>query len=77
VTRGSAHIHGADRIWFRRFAGEPPERLFGDVDFSTMADLAARGADLEKVQRTSSSGSRMMISPGSSSTRACSFRAGR
>jgi uncharacterized damage-inducible protein DinB len=47
-----AHVYGADRIWFRRFVGEPPERLFGDADVATMADLAARWAELEKTQRT-------------------------
>ena len=47
-----AHIYGADRIWFRRFAGEAPERLFGDGDFATTVDLGASWADLVKTQRT-------------------------
>jgi uncharacterized damage-inducible protein DinB len=47
-----AHIHGADQIWFSRFAGGAPGRLLGDADFATMADLRTRWGDLEKTQRT-------------------------
>ena len=47
-----AHVYGADRIWFGRFAGAPAERLHGDADFPTMAMLRARWDDLEKTQRT-------------------------
>jgi uncharacterized damage-inducible protein DinB len=47
-----AHVYGADRIWFDRFAGAPPRRLPNDSDFASMADLRARWDDLEKTQRT-------------------------
>jgi uncharacterized damage-inducible protein DinB len=46
-----AHIYGADRIWLARWKGSSPDRLWGDRDFATMADLRAGWDALEAEQR--------------------------
>ena len=34
-----AHIYGADRVWFERWKGGSPARLYGDADFASLAEL--------------------------------------
>ena len=46
-----AHVYGADSIWLTRWKGESPKRLYGDADFTSMADLRARWDTLEAEQR--------------------------
>jgi uncharacterized damage-inducible protein DinB len=46
-----AHLFGADRIWLTRWKGESPTRLYGDADFTSMADLRSRWDTLEAEQR--------------------------
>lgn len=46
-----AHIYGADHIWLARWKGSSPERLLGDGDVASMADLRARWDALEVEQR--------------------------
>ena len=46
-----AHIYGADETWLRRWKGESPDRLLGDSDFASMADLRARWDVFEAEQR--------------------------
>ncbi len=46
-----AHIYGADWVWLTRWKGESPKRLYGDADFTSMADLRARWDALEVDQR--------------------------
>jgi uncharacterized damage-inducible protein DinB len=46
-----AHIYGADRIWLARWSGSSPDRLWGDADFASMADLRATWDGLEAEQR--------------------------
>jgi len=46
-----AHLYGADRVWLTRWKGESPPRLYGDADFSSMADLRSRWDTLEAEQR--------------------------
>ena len=46
-----AHMYGADRVWLTRWKGESPKRLYGDADFSSMADLRSRWDTLEAEQR--------------------------
>jgi uncharacterized damage-inducible protein DinB len=46
-----AHIYAADRVWLTRWKGESPKRLYGDADFTSMADLRAQWDALEAEQR--------------------------
>ena len=46
-----AHIFAADSIWLTRWRGESPKRLYGDADFTSMADLRSRWDTLEAEQR--------------------------
>jgi uncharacterized damage-inducible protein DinB len=46
-----AHVYGADRVWLTRWKGESPKRLYGDADFTSMADLRAGWDALEAEQR--------------------------
>jgi uncharacterized damage-inducible protein DinB len=46
-----AHVYGADSIWLTRWKGESPKRLYGDADFTSMADLRSRWDTLEVEQR--------------------------
>jgi len=46
-----AHVYGADRLWLARWKGESPERIYGDADFASMADLRASWDALEAEQR--------------------------
>lgn len=46
-----AHIYAADSIWLTRWKGESPKRLYGDADFTSMADLRSRWDTLEAEQR--------------------------
>ena len=46
-----SHVYGADRVWLTRWKGESPKRLYGDADFTSMADLRARWDTLEAEQR--------------------------
>ena len=46
-----AHVYGADRLWLARWKGESPKRIYGDVDFASMADLRASWDALEAEQR--------------------------
>jgi uncharacterized damage-inducible protein DinB len=46
-----AHIYGADHAWLRRWQGSSPERLLGDADFASMAQLRTRWDALETDQR--------------------------
>ena len=46
-----AHIYGADNVWLTRWKGSSPNRLLGDADFASMADLRARWDALEAEQR--------------------------
>ena len=46
-----AHMYGADSIWLTRWKGESPKRLYGDADFTSMADLRSRWDTLEAEQR--------------------------
>jgi uncharacterized damage-inducible protein DinB len=46
-----AHMYGADRVWLTRWKGESPKRLYGDADFTSMADLRSHWDTLEAEQR--------------------------
>ena len=46
-----AHVYGADSIWLTRWKGESPKRLYGDADFTSMADLRSHWDTLEAEQR--------------------------
>src|SRR4029450_8749167 len=46
-----AHIYAADAVWLTRWKGESPKRLFGDADFTSMADLRQKWDALEAEQR--------------------------
>jgi uncharacterized damage-inducible protein DinB len=46
-----AHIYAADAVWLTRWKGESPTRLFGDADFTSMADLRQKWEALEAEQR--------------------------
>src|SRR6185503_16511122 len=46
-----AHIYGADNIWLTRWKGSSPNRLWGDADFTSMAELRAKWDALEAEQR--------------------------
>ena len=46
-----AHMFAADSIWLTRWKGESPKRLYGDADFTSMADLRTRWDALEAEQR--------------------------
>ena len=46
-----AHIYGADRIWLARWKGESPTKLYGDGDFTSLADLRTKWDALESEQR--------------------------
>jgi Uncharacterized protein conserved in bacteria len=46
-----AHIYAADAVWLTRWKGESPKRLFGDADFTSMADLRQKWDALETEQR--------------------------
>lgn len=46
-----AHLYAADAIWLTRWKGTSPNRMPGDADFATMADLRARWDLLEAEQR--------------------------
>ena len=46
-----AHMYGADTIWLTRWRGTSPNRIPGDADFSSMADLRATWDALESEQR--------------------------
>src|SRR4030095_13282822 len=46
-----AHIYAADAVWLTRWKGESPKRLFGDADFTSMADLRQKRDALESERR--------------------------
>ena len=46
-----AHIYGADNVWLTRWKGSSPNRLWGDADFTSMAELRAKWDALEAEQR--------------------------
>ena len=46
-----AHIYGADRIWLARWKGAAPTKLYGDADFSSLADFRTQWDELEAEQR--------------------------
>jgi uncharacterized damage-inducible protein DinB len=46
-----AHIYGADRIWFERWKGHSPTKLYGDADFASLADLRTSWDALEAEQK--------------------------
>ena len=46
-----AHIYGADHVWLARWKGSSPDRLLGDADVSSMADLRAKWDAFEAEQR--------------------------
>ena len=46
-----AHIYGADNVWLTRWKGSSPNRLWGDADFASMAELRAKWDALEAEQR--------------------------
>jgi uncharacterized damage-inducible protein DinB len=46
-----AHIYGADRIWFERWKGRSPTKLYGDADFASLADLRKSWDALEAEQK--------------------------
>ena len=46
-----AHIYGGDRIWFERWKGSSPTKVFGDADFSSLADLRKSWDALEAEQK--------------------------
>jgi len=46
-----AHIYGADRVWFERWKGGSPARLYGDADFASLAELRKAWDALEAEQK--------------------------
>ena len=46
-----AHIYGADRVWFERWKGGSPARLYGDADFASLAELRTAWDALEAEQK--------------------------
>ncbi len=46
-----AHVFGADQVWLSRWKGSSPNRMAGDADFASMAELRTRWDALEAEQR--------------------------
>jgi uncharacterized damage-inducible protein DinB len=46
-----AHIYGADDAWLQRWKGSSPDRLLGDADFGSMAELRTTWNAFEADQR--------------------------
>jgi len=46
-----AHVYGADAIWLARWKGRSLDRVPGDADISSLADLRAKWDALEVEQR--------------------------
>ena len=46
-----AHLYAADALWLSRWQGVAPNRMAGDADVPTMADLRARWDQTEAEQR--------------------------
>ena len=46
-----AHIYGADDAWLQRWRGSSPDRLLGDADFGSMAELRTTWDAFEADQR--------------------------